>query len=107
LLSGAIQTAIERCGPVTYKDFLARPAPQLPKGGYWCFHLIDGEKAEWKVDLWSVPRVFILKITPAGRTPPLSGYPIYCAVLDEGLTEMEDIKDYIPAHGVSPDGDGL
>ena len=59
---------------------------------------LAGAEAKWREVILLAKDALI---TPGGRTPSFSGYPIYCAVLDEGLRELDDIKDYIEAHGVS------
>ena len=39
-------------------------------------------------------------LTPEGKTPTLSGYEVYQAVLFERLTEMDDILAYLREKGV-------
>jgi hypothetical protein len=82
---------------------------------------------DWKLDIWALPaeeiaakqaelerlkgkltperRRLILEIkhallTPEGRTPALSGYPIYRAVLDQGLRSVEAVEGYLRETGV-------
>ncbi|MBI9011796.1 MAG: hypothetical protein JEZ08_06145 [Clostridiales bacterium] len=40
-------------------------------------------------------------LTKDGRTPVLSGYYIYQAVLYENLTELEDIVEYLREKGIN------
>jgi hypothetical protein len=81
----------------------------------------------WKIDIWSLDyaqierkliemRKFqslltpalrecilgykIAHLTPEGRTPMYSGYFIYKAVLEEGLTEDEEISAYLRRNGI-------
>ncbi|HNS51980.1 MAG TPA: hypothetical protein PKO09_12460 [Anaerolineae bacterium] len=81
----------------------------------------------WKIDIWSMDdtaieermapmygfrekmtpalREAILRyknsiLTPELRTPTYSGYYVYCAFLDEGLSEPEDVTRYLVEHGI-------
>jgi hypothetical protein len=81
----------------------------------------------WKIDVWSLDYPLIERkliemhrfqslltptlrerilnyktahLTPEGRTPMYSGYFIYKAVLEEGLTEDEEISAYLRMHGI-------
>jgi hypothetical protein len=81
----------------------------------------------WKIDIWSLDQDVIAerlaelqrlkaKMTPhlreqiitykcsiinsQKRTPNFSGYQVYRAFLDEGLTDFEDVTCYLAAHGI-------
>lgn len=100
----------------------------LPGGLFFrpIVHFGDWERP-WKIDIWSIEqdiidaklsevqrlralltpelRALILNfkdsvLTTEGRTPVLSGYRIYCAVLDEGLRQPEAIRAYLRQHGI-------
>ena len=43
-------------------------------------------------------------LTEEGRTSSLSGYHIYQAVLNHGLSEKDDIVDYLRQHDVEVSG---
>ena len=110
-----------------FKNHVRFPAERFPKGLYWGARIRKNEEYTWKLDIWSLPldiidqnlselkrieakltpasRELILLVknqllTPEGRTPSLSGYPIYCAIVDEGLRSISEIKDYLVMQGV-------
>ncbi len=113
---------------LSFKNCIRYPEPHLPQGLYWGVRLEQSAGLRWKLDIWAFPpaviaaqraeldrlkrkltpqaRARILEIkqalmTPEGRTPPLSGYPIYCAVLDLGLVSLEEVKAYLLSQGVN------
>ena len=99
-----------------------------PEGLYWGIRLKFGNwSAHGKIDIWAYgpeayaknmatmqevldavdedKRALICEIKqalmmPDGRTPILSGYRIYQAVLFQELTELEDVKAYLREQGV-------
>jgi hypothetical protein len=85
----------------------------------------------WKIDLWSLDpdlreekmapmryflscltpelRLQIIRyklsvLTPAGRTPMYSGFFIYKAFIEQGLTDFEQVTRYLVANGIKPGG---
>lgn len=81
----------------------------------------------WKIDIWSLPSTILEKthaemadlrtrmtpehraiildtkyrlLTDAGRTPMFSGIYIYKAVIDNGLTELSDIVEFLKKNGI-------
>lgn len=111
-----------------FKNHVRFPVESLPNGLYWGVRIRQNEEFTWKLDIWSLSmdiieqnqselmrievkltpesRGFILHIknqllTSEGRTPVSSGYPIYCAVVDEGLCSISEIKEYLVAKGVT------
>ncbi len=113
---------------LSFKNYIRYPGPLFQDGLYWGVRLEQDTGLRWKLDIWAFPpaviaaqqaeldrlkrkltpqaRARILEIkqallTPEGRTPPLSGYPIYCAVLDRGLVSLEEVKAYLLSQGVN------
>jgi len=113
--------------PWVDKVELERPnEPRLPGGIYFMLRIVHGNWGRpWKIDMWSLSPELVeagakemrrLKalITPAkreiilrykvarlnaqGRTPMGSGWWIYKAVLEEGLSEMGEIDGYLLAN---------
>ncbi|MHA1558358.1 MAG: hypothetical protein ACTSXG_00910 [Alphaproteobacteria bacterium] len=101
--------------------------PIVPKGVYLQLKFRTNEDIMWKIDIWSLDkkcqnkilgelnllkskidfskRELILKIKNMlkrkdGCTPSFSSYHVYKAVLNEELTNIEDIKSYIKGRGV-------
>jgi hypothetical protein len=113
---------------MTFANHLRNPVPKLPAGLFWGVRMINPEtEAEWKIDIWAVDdahiqmndglmarirgaldkesRRLILRmkhalLTPDGRTPIMSGMPLYEAVLFEGLTDEDAIREYLRQEGV-------
>ncbi|KQC12913.1 MAG: hypothetical protein APR63_01715 [Desulfuromonas sp. SDB] len=117
-----------------YKDHRSYPLEILPRGLYWNIR-IDNEQFDtpWKIDIWALAeqqikenikeiekikqklneqnRKLILKVKQSlinekGRTPILSGYHIYQAILLYGMREREDIVWYLKKKGVNLDDSG-
>jgi hypothetical protein len=111
-----------------FKNHIKYPEPPMPEGLYWGVIVQQTPILRWKVDIWALPEYQILSlrqeldrlkakltpenralilglkqalIMPHGRTPPLSGYHIYCAVLDHAIESLEDVKQYLIEKGVS------
>ena len=111
-----------------FKNHVRYPEVPLPHGLYWGVRVEQNSCLRWKLDIWALPpavieanqtelvrlkskltpkkRRLILEIkqallTPEGRTPILSGYHIYCAVLDHGMHAIGEVKDYLKNQGVS------
>jgi len=106
-----------------------RTLETLPVGYYWKLVIDRGTgNKPWKVDLWAMDpkavdehislmdkilddmtddsRKTIIEIkhallTKDGRTPVLSGYYIYQAVLYEKLTELNDVVEYLRKKGIN------
>lgn len=112
---------------MSFLNTCRHPVENLPIGYYWGMGLRVGPGVPWKIDLWAMSaeqlahyqammgriadamtpeaRRLILDVkrallTPEGRTPPMSGYPIYEAVLFEGMKDLDDIRAYLREKGV-------
>jgi hypothetical protein len=108
--------------------------PSLPGGLYLKPRIYYGNwERPWKIDIWSLAETVIAEkmepmqrfkaritpdlratiirykmsiITSAHRTPVYSGYFIYRAVLDEGLTDPAQITNYLLQNGIDLDDSG-
>jgi hypothetical protein len=102
--------------------------PMLPGGLYLKLRIASNAwPRPWKLDLWSIDpdlleqkmapmRRFLARLTPelrlqiiryklsvltpAGRTPMYSGYFIYEAFIEHGLTDFEQVTRYLVANGI-------
>lgn len=102
--------------------------PGLPGGLYLKPRLhYGGWGRDWKIDIWSVEeavsrpkmanqerwknmltpelreRILLYKhsvMTREGRTPMYSGYWIYQAILDEGMSDFVQISNYLKENGI-------
>lgn len=111
-----------------FDNCVRRRSASLPEGLYWGIKtLIGNAERRWKIDLWAKDeksckeheaemseiarrldikhREIIVEIkhsllTPEGRTPMLSGYHIYQAVLFKGLTERMQVMEYLREHDI-------
>lgn len=113
---------------VQIKRELNKKHKELPEGTFlnvkW---RLPDDKIEWKLDIWIVDRseqranaekmyelnhamtparrALILKmkhafLTKSGRTPKLSSYLLYKAILFENLSSEEQIRNYLTSNGV-------
>lgn len=124
-----IGAQIAKCELVTQVVFEKTDDPiRLPDGLYLKSRLQYGDWGRpWKIDLWSLAeaviqdkmadmhrfsgkltpemRLQIIRyklsvLTPQMRTPMYSGYYIYKAFLDEGLTDDESVTRYLISNGI-------
>jgi hypothetical protein len=117
-----IQVVYERSGDPVY----------LPDGLYLKSRLDYGEWGRpWKIDLWSLAEEVILRkmedmqhfkvkmtptlreqiiryklsvMIPQKRTPVYSGFFIYKAFIDEGITDFASVTRYLISHGIKMAG---
>jgi len=113
---------------MSFGNHLRKPRPKLPVGLYWGVRMLHPDNGEeWKLDIWAVDEAQIRQnkavmeriraaldeqsrrlildmkraiLTKEGRTPVLSGIPLYEAVLFEGLRDEAAIREYLRAQGV-------
>ena len=111
-----------------FRNSYRLPGQGLPRGLYWGIRLDVGDwDMPWKIDLWARDKEALAEdratmervhqamdeetrrliietkrslLTPEGRTPPLSGFHIYEAVLFKGLRKEEDIVAYLKKQGI-------
>lgn len=111
-----------------FQDHHTYPHKLLPDGLYWNIRINNDQfKTPWKVDIWALDsdsieqalqdieqikqqlneqnRLKILKIKESlinekGRTPILSGYHIYQAILFKGITDRDEIVRYLKKKGI-------
>jgi hypothetical protein len=128
-----IGAQIASCEPVTQVVFERTNNPvHLPDGLYLKSRVNYGEWGRpWKIDLWSLAEEIILRkmadmqhfqikmtsaiheqiiryklsvMTSQMRTPKYSGYYIYKAFIDEGLTDFECVTRYLISCGIQMEG---
>ena len=119
---------LENIVSMKFTDWYRYPVDPLPQGLYWGIRIANTfSDVPWKIDLWSLkPSVLqehrdflketLAKLTPhtrkliidiklslltdKGRTPTLSGFHIYQAVLMHGMTKRDEIVQYLRDNGV-------
>jgi hypothetical protein len=130
-----IGAKLARCDLVIQVVFEKTDDPiNLPNGLYLKPRIKYGDWGRpWKIDIWSLDemiiqekmaemRQFQTKMTPElrnqiiayklsvltfqNRTPAYSGYFIYKAFLDEGLTDFESVTQYLLSHGIQVENHG-
>jgi len=130
-----IGARIARCELVTQVIFEKTDDPVCMPGGLYLKPRVNyGDWGRpWKVDIWSLEEKVILdkmadmrhfqaKMTPdyreqiinyklsvltsQKRTPAYSGYYIYKAFLDEGLTDFESVTQYLISYDIQMEGQG-
>ncbi len=109
-----------------FNNFLRQHEEGLPNGLYWGVRKTTCT-TRWKIDIWATDTEYLEKnrawmerirraldeetrrliieikhslLTPEGRTPVLSGYHIYEAVLFKGLRREEHIRTYLRQQGI-------
>ncbi len=124
-----IGSQIAACDLVTQMVFERSDDPiHLPDGLYLKTRVKYGDWGRpWKIDLWSLTEKVVLRkiddmrhfqqkmtpelreqiicyklsvFTPQKRTPMYSGYYIYKAFLDEGLSDFESVNRYLISCGI-------
>jgi hypothetical protein len=130
-----IGAQIATCEQVTQVVFERNPDPvQLPGGLYLKPRVNYGDWGRlWKIDIWSLEdglirekleemqhfkdamtpeirlRIIEYKLsvmTSQKRTPAYSGYYIYKAFLDEGLSDFKQVTNYLISHGIQMESQG-
>jgi hypothetical protein len=128
-----IGSRMARCELVTQVVFERTDDPvRLPNGLYLKPRVNYGDWGRpWKIDIWSLDEKVIQEkmvdmrhfqakmtpelreqiinyklsvLTPQLRTPVYSGYYIYKAFLDEGLTNFEQVTRYLVDNGIQMEG---
>ncbi|OGO63507.1 MAG: hypothetical protein A2029_13275, partial [Chloroflexi bacterium RBG_19FT_COMBO_47_9] len=123
-----IGAKLARCNLVTQVVFEKTDDPvNLPNGLYLKLRMNYGDWGRpWKIDIWSLDEKVIMdkmtemrhfqsRMTPElreqiinyklsvmttqKRTPVYSGYYVYRAFLDEGLTDSDGVTQYLISHG--------
>ena len=120
--------AIPEVSAMKFSNTFVERVEGWPEGLYWGIRLKYGDRSTpWKIDIWAYSpaayaehmatmqevldaidedkRALICDfkqalMLPDGRTPALSGYKIYQAVLFQGLTELDEVKAYLRERGV-------
>ena len=115
--------------PLVFQVVMEKDFQRMMDGGlYLKPRILYGDWGRpWKIDIWSMDNAaleermapmyrFREKMTPElreaivrykvsiltdeHRTPTYSGYHIYRAFLDEGLTDFQDVTHYLVEHGI-------
>lgn len=111
---------------IRFERDLYKREPKAPQGLYLQLKFDNGVRV-WQIDIWSIgknqqdavfkehearkakltpqTRELILKLkrelmADKGKTPSFCSFYVYKAVLEEGITELEDIKDYLVKQGI-------
>jgi hypothetical protein len=124
-----IGAKVARCDRIQQVVFEKSDDPvNLPDGLYLKFRVDYGDWGRpWKIDIWSLDEAVITDkmadmrrfqskmtaelrqqileyklsvMTSLKRTPVYSGYYIYRAFLDEGLTDFASVNQYLLSHGI-------